>query len=83
MMNYKHVLVLTPALFLVILVVVVPSAFSSAGGDLASQYEQIWGDPDQFATSFEDELKPMLNQYMGLGIAAAGFGIVARSLLKG
>jgi hypothetical protein len=88
--NYKPVVVLILKLSLVSLSVVVlvvePSLSqlspSSAGQQLADDYDQIWGDPDAWVTQFEDDLKPMLNQYMGLGISAAGFGIVARSLLK-
>lgn len=50
------------------------------GQQIADQYDQLWGDPDTFLSDFEDQITPMMNQYMGLGVAACGFGLVGRSL---
>lgn len=45
-----------------------------------SGYEQIFGSPEDFIQDFEDNLKPRLNEYMGLGIAVTGFVLVLRSI---
>ncbi len=47
-----------------------------------TRYEQVFGDPDEFIQKFEDGVRPKLNEYMGLGIACAGFGLVLKSVFS-
>jgi hypothetical protein len=57
-------------------------SLATTGQDLADQYGQLWGNADDFIQTFEADTQPMMNQFMGLGVAVAGFGLVARAMLK-
>lgn len=52
------------------------------GKQAVDQFNQLWGDEDEFVADWENEIKPMINQWMGVGVAAAGFGLVLRALVK-
>jgi len=61
-----------------------PSLAQSApsAADLNSQFDAIWGQPDDFITSFKVNVEKNLNQYVGSGVAISGFIIVLRVIFK-
>ncbi|MBD0388645.1 MAG: hypothetical protein ICV54_19610 [Nostoc sp. C3-bin3] len=47
-----------------------------------SDYEKIFGKPEDFIKKLEDDISPKLNEYLGLGVSVSGFILVIRSLIK-
>ena len=62
---------------------IIDSSDASAYGQQAlDSFNELWGDPDKFVSDWEADIKPMINDWMGAGVAVAGFTLVVRSLIK-
>lgn len=52
------------------------------GKEASSNLIAIFGDPDEFVKNWENDIKPLINEWMGAGVAVAGFTLVLKSLVK-
>lgn len=54
--------------------------FTRVNASPVDDYNEIFGDPDEFVSDFNSAISPKLNEYAGTAVAVSGFVLIVRAL---